>query len=176
MALTKLNFSGSGLSSLPNGSVIQTVQIPYTDAFTNTTADQWLDVTGFEGSITCSTTSSKVLINLNLGRCGYYSNAIKVLRKIDSGSYADIGALGNSPNNSINVWGTTGTTSPSHPIGWSGTHLDTPSSTGVLTYKVQIQTYNTNYVAQVNRSGTINNTDTYASYAYSNMILQEIKA
>ena len=25
MALTKLNFSGSGLSSLPNGSVIQTV-------------------------------------------------------------------------------------------------------------------------------------------------------
>ena len=34
MALTKLNFSGSGLSSLPNGSIVQTVKTVITTPFT----------------------------------------------------------------------------------------------------------------------------------------------
>ena len=176
MALTKLNFSGSGLSSLPNGSVIQTVQAEFkTESYQNT-ANQWLDVSGFEGTITPSSASHKILINLNLGRFGHYSTAVKVLKKIGSGSYSDIGALGDSSDSSIRVWGTGGTTASSHPIGWSGTHLDLAGSTSALTYKVQVQTYSSGYYAQINRSVTVNNNASYASRGYSNMILQEIKA
>ena len=174
MALTKLNFSGSGLSSLPNGSVIQTVQAEFKTESYQSTVNQWLDVSGFEGTITPSNASHKILINLNLGRFGHYSTGIKVLKKIGSGSYAEIGALGDSSDNSIRVWGTGGTTASSHPIGWSGTHLDSAGSTSALTYKIQVQTYG--YVAQINRSVTVNNSQVYASRGYSNMILQEIKA
>lgn len=180
MALTKLNFSGSGqgalsTSGMPSGSVIQTVQAEFKTTSYQNTADQWLDVSGFEGTITPSSASNKILINLNLGRFGHYSTAVKVLKKIGSGSYADIGALGDSSDNSIRVWGTGGTTASSHPIGWSGTHLDLAGSTSALTYKVQVQTYSSSYYAQINRSVTVNNTDSYASRGYSNMILQEIK-
>ena len=188
MALTKLNFNGNQTalvasniptltaSSMPAGSLLQTIQAEFkTESYQNT-ANQWLDVSGFEGTITPSSASNKILINLNLGRFGHYSTAVKVLKKIGSGSYADIGALGDSSDSSIRVWGTGGTTASSHPIAWSGSHVDTANSTSALTYKVQVQTYSTGYYAQINRSVTINNNASYASRGYSNMILQEIKA
>ena len=161
--------------ALPTGSVIQTVQAEFKGVDYQNTANQWLDVSGFEGTITPTSASSKILINLNLGRFGHYSTAVKIMKKIGSGSYADIGALGDSSDSSIRVWGTGGTTASSHPIAWSGSHLDTAGSTSALTYKVQVQTYSTGYVAQINRSVTINNSASYASRGYSNMILQEIQ-
>ena len=168
---------GTDLLNAPN-SALQIVQKDYTDVFYSTTADTWLDVTGFNATITPSATANKVLINLNIGRGGTsYSVGIKVVRSIAGGSYADIGALGVPAGSSVGVWGVLpfAATNYLHSSGWNGMYLDTTNTTSAVTYKVQIQTYNSSFPAAINRGQTINNADIYASYAYSNMILQEIK-
>ena len=62
MALTKLNFSGSGLSSLPNGSVIQTVTSTKTDSFTDSNQTNFVDIPNLAVTITPSSTANEVLI------------------------------------------------------------------------------------------------------------------
>tara|TARA_A200000113_G_C8785567_1_gene329106 strand:+ start:360 stop:896 length:537 start_codon:yes stop_codon:yes gene_type:complete len=63
MALTKLNFSGSGLSSLPNGSVIQTVSANSLDKYTGADFDaSFENVTGLTVNITPSSTSNKIYV------------------------------------------------------------------------------------------------------------------
>ena len=168
---------GDAMLNAPN-SALQIIQTDYTDVFYTTTADSWVDVTGFNATITPSATANKVLINLNIGRGGTsYAVGIKVVRSIAGGAYADIGALGVPAGSSVGVWGTLpfAHTNFLHPGGWNGMYLDTTNTTSAVTYKVQLQTYNSSYPAAINRGQTINNADIYASYAYSNMILQEIK-
>ena len=168
---------GDAMLNAPN-SALQIIQTDYTDVFYTTTADSWVDVTGFNATITPSATANKVLINLNIGRGGTsYAVGIKVVRSIAGGAYADIGAIGSPAGNSVGVWGTLpfAHTNFLHPGGWNGMYLDTTNTTSAVTYKVQLQTYNSSYPAAINRGNTINNADIYASYAYSNMILQEIK-
>ena len=79
--------------------------------------------------------------------------------------------------NSIGTWGMMpfAHTNFLHAGGWNGTFLDTTNTTSAVIYKVQIQTYSSSYPATINRGNTINNADIYASYGYSNIILQEIK-
>tara|TARA_B100000242_G_scaffold160498_1_gene114612 strand:+ start:714 stop:1316 length:603 start_codon:yes stop_codon:yes gene_type:complete len=168
---------GDAMLEQPNSS-LQIIQTDYTDVFYSTTADVWIDVTGFNATITPSATANKVLINLNIGRggCGY-GVAIKVVRSIGGGSYGDIGALGVPAGASIGTWGMMpfAHTNFLHAGGWSGTFLDTTNTTSAVTYKVQVQTYSSSYPATINRAANINNVNIYASYGYSNIILQEIK-
>ena len=63
MALTKLNFGGSGLSSLPNGSVIQTVSANKLDSTNSADFDTAFEnISGLSVNITPSSTSSKIYV------------------------------------------------------------------------------------------------------------------
>lgn len=75
MALTKLNFGGSGLSSLPNGSVIQTqyTQVTAASQVTGISANTQTTITGLTVNITPSFSNSIIKLQSTLF-CEYNQN------------------------------------------------------------------------------------------------------
>lgn len=145
-AISATSFTGSGASltslpaanltgtvataRMPAGSVLQVVSAQLTPDF-NTSSSSFVDVTGFNASITPQSTSSKVLVicstsglHTSLGQGEY-----RVLRDgVDPASIA-----GGRMWTSDGYYGS-GTVNDAHM-----TFLDSPSSTSALTYKLQIR-------------------------------------
>jgi hypothetical protein len=127
---------------LPAGSVIQVVSTTKNDV-ASTTSTSFTDVSGLSVSITPSSTSSKilVLVNVMLGSTG--DAGIKLQRDstdiaIGTGSTA-FNCLGQSapgPGNDLQY----------APQNASISHLDSPNTTSATTYKIQFRT---------NGSGTV---------------------
>jgi len=120
----------SAITALPTGlggKVLQVVQDTLTSAF-ETTSTSYVD-TGLTASITPSSTSNKILILLDMGTCTVSNNA-------NDGNGMQI--LRDSTQIFEDTWflyrlgdgGRQGNVGSFH-------HLDTPSSTSSLTYKVQ---------------------------------------
>ena len=132
MAIITLNNNSlSSVTSLPaaipTGKVLQVVQDTLTSAF-ETTSTSYVD-TGLTASITPSSTSNKILILVDMGTCTVSNNAndgngMQILRDStqifeDAWFLYRLGDGGRQSN------------------AGSFHHLDTPSSTSSLTYKVQ---------------------------------------
>jgi len=132
MALTKLR-----PGAYAAGSVIQTVNVVKTDAF-STTSTTFVDVTGLSATITPTSSSNKILVFIN----GFISNAaannycfVKILRgttEIDENVQIDHQDYGNNGRNFLNV-----------------IH-DSPATTDATTYKVQIRAESASYPARIN--------------------------
>jgi hypothetical protein len=135
MALTKLNYTGQGTipiasiptitgAKMPAGSVIQTIQgTPVSGQTPSSTpaVNTWTDL-GLSINIQPSSTSSKILITANLHGSSYASRGyIKLVRDTTD----------------VTTRASQGTTSTWKPTNMTFTHLDSPSSTNVLTYKIQ---------------------------------------
>ena len=135
MALTKLNFSGSGLSSLPNGSVIQVVADDPLSANITTSGTTYID-TGMSVSITPSSTSNKILIlcsHTTLNNTDSGGVELKILR--DS---TDIWTGRGSSNDGVVHW-----TTQEYGIQQGAINtIDSPSSTSAITYKLQYRKFN----------------------------------
>ena len=128
MALTKLNNQ-----SLPAGSVLQVKSSTSTSTTTMATSS-YADVTGLSVSITPSSTSSKILVIIDIhinpaNTMGVLWKAVRDTTDIavnnasstsTGGSYSDVGS------NAGVVWN-----------GNSISHLDSPTTTSAITYKVQ---------------------------------------
>lgn len=70
MALTKINYSGQGAipsANMPTGSVLQTVQTSFTGT-ANFTGTAFQTITGLNTVITPTSTSSKILIMVNISQ------------------------------------------------------------------------------------------------------------
>ena len=122
MALTKLN-SASVIDRLPVGSVLQTIQgTPVSGQLPSSpVANAWTDL-GLSINIQPSSTSNKILITTNLHGSSYGANGyIKLVRDTTD----------------VTTRATQGTSNTWKPTNMSFTHLDSPSSTNVLTYKIQ---------------------------------------
>lgn len=143
MALTKLNFGGSGLSSLPNGSVIQTVTTTKTDSFSNNNRTNFEDITGLAVTITPSSTANEILIMYRVAVSvanGAYACHIRLLR----GS-TDIAQSTESTSNSVKATTSSysSTTNGHYPIYiQSMDFIDAPSTTSATTYKLQARGWN----------------------------------
>ena len=138
---------GIAAADLPTGSVLQVLQTTKTDAF-STTSTSYVDLTGLSISITPSSTSSKILVfyNIDAGTAGDVAHGYLTLIRGSTEIFkADTASNRRSATSVIN----TGTqTSQMH----SASYLDSPSTTGATTYKVQILSSNGS-VIYVNRSG-----------------------
>lgn len=118
-------------SSLPSGSVLQVVQGSTSTEATHTSTSTWTD-TGLSASITPSSASNKILVQINQ-HCfaSRYGGSLKLLRDTTGiwehgesyGFYLD-------PGTNINA-----------RLLQSFNYLDTPSSTSALTYKTQGKLY-----------------------------------
>ena len=133
-------------TKLGTGAVMQVVSTTKTDTFATNPSSSFIDVTGLSVSITPSSTSSKVLINISIsggGSTGVNIAHFRLLRGStviyagDSSSSRTLGftqAIDSDANASQNS---------------SGVFLDSPSTTSATTYK--IQTYS-NGIVYINRS------------------------
>ena len=120
------------------GHVIQVVQTFKDDVF-NTTSTSYVDVTGLAASITPSSTSSKILVQLRTSQA--MSSSDKMYTSLLRGSTAIAVANGKDYFSGMYPSRQGGTDGVSY-IAHGSTHLDfldTPSTTSSTTYKVQMK-------------------------------------
>ena len=160
-----------------SGNIIQVVQSVKTDTFTST-ADSFQDVSGLSASITPSSSSNKVLIQVSLiygGKADCYAFG----RLMRDSTAIDIGtAVGNRNGVSFSLNApTTNSTYDNKFFSLAYSYLDSPSTTSATTYKIQLR----NYSGDTSRAYTINRTHNDADVAYNNrgtskIILMEVAA
>ena len=120
------------------GTILQVVSATKTDTQSinaNTTAD----ITGLSVSITPSSTSSKILISYSItagNTEGGYSGGILLLRDSTQIYLGDAASSRARLANYISISNTGGGTDY-NMVNASGEHLDSPSSTSAITYKLQ---------------------------------------
>jgi hypothetical protein len=115
------------------GKVLQVVQTLKTDGF-STNSTSHIDITGLSASITPSSTSSKILVNVSIGTIDFsvaMAYGFQLVR--DS---TDIGQ-GTVAGKTASTFGGTG--NQSRPRAQSYLFLDSPSTTSATTYKVQVR-------------------------------------
>jgi len=128
---TVITTASSGQSipkaALPTGSVLQVVQTVKTDAF-STTSTSMVDVTGLSVTITPTSATSKILVQLTCCSMGGRTNVVTMFTQIvrNSTFIYDPG----------NGWGAPAN---DQPTGLVGTYLDSPATTSATTYKLQIR-------------------------------------
>ena len=133
MALTRINNQ-----ALPAGAVLQGVSQEHTG--TNiSTQNQSFEASGHLLSITPSSTSNKILVQLSGGHVSYASTPdflrLRFYRKIGSGSYSDqTGDLLSCRPSS------------SYGMHMSAIYFDSPATTSEVTYQVYIRSGNGNVV------------------------------
>ena len=176
MALTKLNFNGSGLSSLPNGSIVQTVKTVITTPFTialGQTTDT--TVTGMTLNITPNFSNSIILLTGQImGEHTHPHNLMFTFFRDSTklGQPAEgVRTVGIAPF--PNTFHSDAATTPEFVY---FSHHDEPNSTSQITYKI---TGNTSQASSttlfVNRTITDNNNTTHER-GMSFIMAQEIKA
>ena len=119
--------SGLGIGGI--GKIGQVVNVNKTDTF-NSSSGSYVDVTGLSASITPSATTSKIFVNLTLyvSNDTQTSNTFAKILRDSTGLQESINRI---PQEAQAVYRT---------YNISMTHLDSPSSTSALTYKLQMLT------------------------------------
>jgi len=161
----KLKSDAITTGDLPSGSVLQVVNGSTSTGVATTTTGTYID-TGITATITPSSTSSKILVLVNI--CGIWRNSgqsynrmgIRILR----GSTA-IGGAGSGNEALAQHWA--GDTVDHRLAGAMYSTYDSPSTTSATTYKVQFQ-------AEVVSSGTGLAVQKDSNSGESNIFLYEI--
>jgi len=143
---------GTGSTSFSPGKVLQVINASTTTETINST-NSYTD-TGITASITPSSTSSKILINVCAQGVG----------KANNNTWAQLKLLRNATDLIVfeQRGGYTGDTSVNKIGACACTYLDSPSTTSATTYKVQLMSGNNSSYAQVgdsNPSSTITLTE-----------------
>jgi len=131
------------------GGIIQCVQTIKTDTYVHSSNAGFTDVTGLSATITPRSTSSKILVSVNLNHSGFSYLAIRLYRD------ANLIYVGDASGSRIQAW-----VGPYH--GYDnryGTHtsqalfVDSPATTSATTYKVNVGTPSgTNRAVMIGRS------------------------
>ena len=189
MALTKVLTGGIALDAVDNtilkldddyaltgtvsgaGKIGQVIQTVKTDT-TSTTSDTYVAISGMTASMACASTSSKVLVNVNIyiGRTanGYGSIQLWIGGSVstfigDASSSRPRTSLGNpiSANSAVAL------------DSYSGSFLHSPSSTSSIAYALYWQDGTESCTLWLNRSGT-NSDNANAALGVSTITLMEI--
>ena len=156
------------------GGIIQVVSTFYGDRFTTSTMS-WVDITGFNVTITPSSSSNKIYLTCCMGAAGTsqsnndHGNAIRVLRSIGGGSYSEDNKLYKGSSMSYN--------SDHLPGGFGFCGLDDPATTSAVTYKLQVWPQSSSYPFHLNRPPNNSNTsNSYHSAMMSSLTVMEVTA
>ena len=147
---------GIDKASVPSGGILQVVQTVKRDAF-STSGTAFVDITGFNATITPLYSTSKVLIEIVMS-CGEGSDAFPAFYVNRNGSTIDL-SDGISPGQRVTI-GYTNTGADGRDQYLMTVvpfkYLDSPSSTSALTYQVQMSPMRTTgRTSYLNRMGTI---------------------
>jgi hypothetical protein len=168
-----LDLKTQGSVTMPTGSVLQVVSATYSAAVTmGVTANSWYDVTGMTKAITPSSTSNKVLININLGALDNSSGAIgfRIMRGNTAIALGDV----NSSRQRMSFRFSGNADDGNHNQSLVFSFLDSPSTTGAVTYKIMFAAEGT--TAVFNRTLSYGDDATiYNGVCASNLTLMEIQ-
>ena len=122
------------LASGVGGKILQVISTTKTDQFSSTAVQSFTDITGLSVDITPSATSSKILVMASVCFGLDISHSTVVLRFVrDSTAIAIADADNNRPRGTF----TSQPMNDGYMANAVGIHLDSPSSTSQLTYKLQ---------------------------------------
>ena len=137
-----------GLPSGASGGIIQTKSVTKTDTF-SITSTSFTDITGLSVSITPTSSSNKILVSYNL-TCGTedsgYQWGIRLMRDSTQIFVGDAAGSRDRVSNFVRNNG-----SDLHTVYPSGQHLDSPSSTSSVTYKLQVVAYTSGRALHINK-------------------------
>ncbi len=166
---------GSALTGITTGKVLQVVSVTKSDLFT-LQSQTFTDVTGLAATITPTSTSSTILIvvNMMMSAAGRYT-AVKLLRGSTiigvgdaAGSRSRV-TMGNASNHDE-----PNQTYIAHNA--SATYEDSPATTSATTYKIQVGSVDTsNFTIKVN-SSSADADAAYTTRGISTITLMEIGA
>jgi hypothetical protein len=135
----------SGSQLVQPGAILQVVQTVKTDTFT-LSAGSFQDVTGFSATITPSSTSSKILVAVNLtGRPDTAGSILAKLIRDSTDIFIGDAASGFTQATTGGYY--TSFTTFQTPINY----LDSPATTSAITYKVAVKATSSTFV--INRNG-----------------------
>ena len=163
-------------AGVTNNRVLQVVSTTKTDTFSTTAlTSSPADVTNMSVAITPTNTSSKILVLVN-GVGGYqaYQVNFRLMRNSTPISIGD--AVGSRPQTSVTSGGYVGNASYEsyHYSPFSICYLDSPSTTSLTTYKLQMGTYNASYTVYLNRNHGYQNLANYDATTASSITVMEI--
>ena len=122
------------------GNILQLIQVVKTDTTSTTSIDTFVDVSGMSVSITPSSTSSKILVTVDM-RVSMYTNRNGAIRLVRGSTPIYVGDSAGSRLQVTNALRLTDDARGEMQTE-SATFLDSPSTTSATTYKVQwCQTY-----------------------------------
>jgi hypothetical protein len=160
------------LASGVGGKVLQVVSTTKSDTFTST-ADTFTDITGLSVSITPTSSSSKILVFVNIVG-GSNTAGILCMFRLVRGSTA-IG-VGNTVSGytSASVGGLR--SAQDYNASWTASwnYLDSPSTTSSTTYKVQGSNEATAYTFRINSTGSDNASQVFSYRGASTITVMEI--
>jgi len=141
MALTQVIGDGLATSGLPAGSVLQ-IQVGSINDIYSSTSTSFADVTGFNVSITPTSSSSTILVsfstvagNTNTSR----PSRFRIIRTISGGSAVHVG-VGATDGDALSGTRTVydSGNEQAHQVHWQG--IDSPSTTSEIVYKIMAAT------------------------------------
>ena len=137
-----------GLPSGSSGGIVQIKSVTKTDTF-SATSTSYTDVTDLTLSITPQSTSNKILVSYNL-TCGTedsgYQWGIRLMRDSTPIFVGDTAGSRDRVSNFVRNNG-----SDLHTVYPSGQHLDSPSTTSSVTYKLQVVAYSSGRALHINK-------------------------
>tara|TARA_Y100000401_G_scaffold82982_1_gene68350 strand:- start:732 stop:1265 length:534 start_codon:yes stop_codon:yes gene_type:complete len=165
----------AGVPTGGGGGIVQIKQTVKTDNF-STTSDSLTDVTGLSVAITPTSSTSKILVQVNLGLVGGVQGSyagFRVLRgstaiglgSTASGSQVDVSFIAN--HNRDSDWNSEG--------GVFFQHLDSPATTSATTYKLQVFSGYQSKELNINRSNPGDNA-AYSQRTSSSITVMEVSA
>ena len=134
---------GTGIPSGKHGGIIQIESAKKTDTFI-ASSTTFTDVTGLSVTITPHSSSSKILVSVNLNICGvYFASYARIERRVSGSSNLELftgTAAGVRPNHAFCVTGDDGI-QDSHGQQFivHRQFIDEPATTSQITYAVQAQ-------------------------------------
>ncbi len=157
------------------GGILQVVQTVWTGTQSTTGTNSWVNITGLTASITPSSTSSKIMVIVNIGRAGGGTGTVSTaFRLTRGGTPIGVGAPTGSQiaASFMNVMWQSDTNHSQG--GLTINYVDSPASASSVTYSVDWYIQNTfQWYINRNASGG-NSTDSYNAYVPSIITLMEI--
>jgi hypothetical protein len=174
-AISGANLTGLTSVQMPTGSVLQIVSTTKTDTWTYTASSTgFTDVTGLAATITPTSSSSKILVqvNINFSNNKRYSAAILLRGSTQIGGGT---AEGSRPSVSVSPQANQDETHNQYVMRNSSfSFLDSPSTTSATTYKIQVgNTHEASSISYVNRPPSDDNA-AYIHRGISTITLMEV--
>tara|TARA_Y100000114_G_scaffold92838_1_gene86298 strand:+ start:19 stop:549 length:531 start_codon:yes stop_codon:yes gene_type:complete len=162
-----------GAPTSGGGGIVQVKSTTKTDTF-DTTSTSFTDITGLSVSITPKFSTSKILVTYHVNANMEDSTYVGALRLMRDSTPIFVGdASGSRTQASSYVKNLSGSSTETHD--YSGQHLDSPSTTSSVTYKMQGVTLDSGRQLNVNKSYSDSNAASQARTA-SSITVMEISA